>query len=88
MLPESPTWRFKTMDTVYPTKKPITFFYRDAVDCVQSLVSSPLMKDHFQFTPFRVFKTAEKIMRVYSEWMSGNSAWEMQVSIRSTLGGF
>ena len=29
--------------------------------------------------PRRLYKTAEKLERVYSEWMTGNSAWEAQV---------
>jgi len=33
-----------------------------------------------QYSPFRVFKTAEKLVRVYGEWMSGDVAWEMQVT--------
>ena len=30
--------------------------------------------------PLRVFKTAEKLMRIYSEWRTGDVAWKMQVS--------
>lgn len=32
------------------------------------------------YNPFREFKTAEKLVRVYNEWMSGNVAWNMQVT--------
>jgi hypothetical protein len=39
----------------------------------------PLIKDSISFAPLKVFKTAEKIVRVYSEWRTGNAAWEMQV---------
>lgn len=42
-------------------------------------MSNPLLKDVLQFEPLRVFKTAEKLMRVYSEWRTGDVAWKMQV---------
>lgn len=44
---------------------------------------NPLLADHLEFTPFHEFKTAEKTMRIYTEWLSGDAAWSMQV--RSVL---
>lgn len=32
------------------------------------------------YTPFRLFSTAEMIVREYTEWMSADVAWRMQVS--------
>jgi hypothetical protein len=49
------------------------------MDCIKSLFSSPLFADYVQYSPFQEFKTAEKLVQVYEEWMSGNVAWEMQV---------
>ncbi|RDB30301.1 hypothetical protein Hypma_007131 [Hypsizygus marmoreus] len=43
-----------------------------------ALMESPLVKDFIKFQPFRLFRTAEKLMRVYTEWLSGNVAWSMQ----------
>lgn len=34
-----------------------------------------------ELTPYRVYKTAEHLCRVYSEWMSGDDAWQIQVSL-------
>lgn len=67
------------MKTAYPTKHVIRLFYRDPLDCIQSLLESPLVKDHIHFTPLRIFKTAEKLVRVYNEWLTGDVAWRMQV---------
>jgi hypothetical protein len=39
------------------------------------------MKDYLHFTPLRVFKTAERLMRIYSEWRTGDIAWKMQVCV-------
>lgn len=43
-------------------------------------MNNPLLKDALQFEPLRVFKTSEKLMRVYSEWRTGDVAWKMQVN--------
>ena len=31
------------------------------------------------FMPFRLFTMAERIVRVYTEWMSSDGAWDLQV---------
>lgn len=80
ILPKSPEWKCKRIITVYPTKSPIHLFYRDPLECIQSLLESPLVKDYIHFTPLRIFKTAEKLVRIYNEWLTGDAAWEMQVS--------
>ena len=41
---------------------------------------NPLVKDSIGFAPFQLFKTAEKTMRIYTEWLSGDAAWSMQVN--------
>jgi hypothetical protein len=79
MLPAGPTWSCKPLKSLYSTKKPLQVFYRDSLECVRSIVHNPLVKDHLHFEPLRLFKTAEKLMRVYTEWRTGNAAWEMQV---------
>lgn len=58
----------------------MTLYYRDALDCLEFLFSNPLFAGHIDFCPRRVYTTAEKLVRVYSEWMTADSAWEMQVS--------
>ncbi|RDB31099.1 hypothetical protein Hypma_000008 [Hypsizygus marmoreus] len=78
LLPKGPEWNCKPWKTTFPTKSKVSLFYRDPIDCIQSLLHHPLMKDHINFTPFRMFKTAERMMRIYTEWLSGNVAWEMQ----------
>ena len=67
------------MTPVYPTKNKTQLFYRDLVECLQMLMQNPLLRDHLDFEPFHIFKTAEKSMRIYTEWLSGDAAWSMQV---------
>ncbi|KIJ14128.1 hypothetical protein PAXINDRAFT_79800 [Paxillus involutus ATCC 200175] len=79
LLPQlGPRWRCKTMETSCETKRPARLFYRDAVDCLAYLFSNPLFKDWLEPSPYRVFETAECLVRVYSEWMSAGVAWGMQ----------
>ena len=81
MLPSGPPWMCKQLRTEYPTKNKIYLYYRDPVECLKSLLRSPLLKDHLNFTPRRLFENAdsEKLVRVYTEWLSGDAAWSMQV---------
>ena len=80
ILPAGPVWKCTPKNTLYPTKYPVKLFHRDPIECIQSLMNNPLLKNVLKFEPLRVFKTAEKLMRVYSEWRTGDAAWNMQVS--------
>jgi hypothetical protein len=80
MLPSVPDWKSKKISLMgYPTSEPMYLFYRDALDCVEYLFGNPLFSNHMDFCPVRLYQDAEQTIRVYSEWMSGNAAWEMQV---------
>ena len=79
ILPSGPSWNCTPKKTVYPTKYPLKLFHRNPVNCLQSWMNNPLLKNALQFEPLHVFKTAEKLMWVYSEWRTGNVAWKMQV---------
>jgi hypothetical protein len=79
-LPKGPVWKATPWKSNYPTKRPLTLYYRDPLECLQSLLGNPLVQDFIQYTPFRLWKSAEKLMRVYTEWLSGDVAWRMQAS--------
>jgi len=79
MLPSGPCWKCKPWTTVYPTKNKISLFYQDLLECIQALLYSPLVSDFINFTPLCLFWTAEKLMQIFTEWLSGDAAWEMQV---------
>jgi hypothetical protein len=69
----------------YPTKAPMCLYYRDALECIEHLFGNPLFAGHIDYSPQRLWTTAEKLERIYTEWMTGDSAWEMQVSPRSFI---
>jgi hypothetical protein len=81
MLPAGPLWRCEPWKTAHPTKGAVKLFYRDPLKCIESLLNSPLVADDIELAPYRIFKTVEKSIREYGEWMSGNVAWEMQVCV-------
>ena len=79
MLPKGPEWQCKPLSTDCPTKRPLHLYYRDPLECIQSILFNPLVKDFISFSPFRLFESATKAMRLYTEWLSGDVAWSMQV---------
>jgi len=81
VLPAGPRWMSKRVKTLISTKKPIELFYRNPVDCLQALLRSPLLKDHISFSPFHLYESAAKVIRMYTEWLSGDAVWYMQVNI-------
>ena len=84
MLPKVPDWKPKKITLMgYPTSEPMHLFYRDTLDCIEYIFGNPLFANHMDFCPVRLYQDAEQTIRVYGEWMTGNTAWEMQV--RSTF---
>ncbi|KAF8178181.1 hypothetical protein K438DRAFT_1485170, partial [Mycena galopus ATCC 62051] len=77
-LPSGPKWKSMPWPTEEPTVKPLTLFYRNPLECLQSLLENPLVQDYIHFSPFRLWREAGKLMRVYTEWLSGDAAWEIQ----------
>jgi hypothetical protein len=86
ILPSVPDWKTKKIVlTGHVTKEPMLLFYRDALDCVEYLFGNPLFGDKMDFCPVRLYSDAERTIRMYTEWMTGNAAWEMQVSFNVLL---
>lgn len=79
MLPKGPSWKCQIVPSLHRTKNPIRLFWRDPVECLEALFSNPLFHDKLDFVPRRVYTTAARLTRVYSEWLTGNFAWEFQV---------
>ncbi|KIO09340.1 hypothetical protein M404DRAFT_131498, partial [Pisolithus tinctorius Marx 270] len=72
-----------------PTKHPVHLYWRDPLECIAWLLNHPLFSDQLDFVPRRVYKTPEKLCRVYTEWMTADDAWCMQSQLlsRATLLG-
>ncbi|KAG2144334.1 hypothetical protein DEU56DRAFT_910688 [Suillus clintonianus] len=52
----------------------------DPLNTVLTL-NHPAFHDQLDFTPHRVYTTAQRLCHVYSEWMTGDDAWNMQSAL-------
>ncbi|KAG2108289.1 hypothetical protein DEU56DRAFT_874535 [Suillus clintonianus] len=78
LLPPVPKWQYRIVSTTHPTKQPLYLYWRDPLDCIESLFSHPLFAKEIDVTPQRVYHTVECTSRIYNEWLTGDAAWSMQ----------
>ncbi|KAH9475942.1 hypothetical protein JR316_0011504 [Psilocybe cubensis] len=78
ILPSGPQWKSQTIIPEIPSKNQLTLFYRDGLECIKALLISPLLQDSMHFSPFKLFDKCNEMMRVYTEWFSGDIAHFMQ----------
>ncbi|KAF8120747.1 hypothetical protein EV363DRAFT_1188133 [Boletus edulis] len=81
MLPSGPQWKYRIVSSDHQTKDPVHLYYRDALECVKLLFNNPFFADKMEYVPYKLFTSAERDVRVYSEWMSSDGAWELQTKI-------
>ncbi|KAG1724567.1 uncharacterized protein EDB91DRAFT_1255159 [Suillus paluster] len=72
------SWKCQHIPSLHGTKSPIRLFWRDPVECLESLFSNPLFHDQLDFIPRRIYKTAAQLLHVYSKWLTGDAAWSIQ----------
>ncbi|KAG1792929.1 uncharacterized protein HD556DRAFT_1444008 [Suillus plorans] len=77
-LPFGPRWMSRVLDTSHPTKSPVILYWRDPLECISAILNHPLFHNQLDFTPRKVYSTVQKLCRVYTEWMTGDDAWNMQ----------
>ena len=80
MLPSGPRWKSHTLRPEVPTKCKVAIYYHDPIECLQALLSHPLFAPHISFVPRKVWMSAARVVRVYKDWLSGDHAWNLQVS--------
>ena len=81
ILPKTPPWKCHVIDTsLHQTKSPARLFYHNTVECLEMLLSTPLFGNSIDFFPYQVFTNAQRFVWVYTKWMSGDHAWQLQVS--------
>ena len=75
ILPKVPELKVKKISiTGYATRELMFLFYRDVLECVEYLLGNPLFSDHIDLCPIRLYRDAEKTIRIYTEWVTGNAA--------------
>ncbi|KAG1867088.1 hypothetical protein C8R48DRAFT_599969, partial [Suillus tomentosus] len=81
MLPSGPHWNSQVITTTHPTKSPVVLYWRDPLECISSIFNHPLFHDCMDYSARRVYTSAQKVCRIYTEWMTGDHAWEMQSAL-------
>ena len=82
LLPQPPAWRQTTIHVAGgTTKQPLILHYRDGLECFRFLFTNPTYSDYIDYCPQRVWESAEKKTRLFSEMMTGNMVWEVQVRL-------
>ncbi|KAG2051370.1 hypothetical protein BDR06DRAFT_1061538 [Suillus hirtellus] len=74
MLPSGPHWKSQIIPMSHPTKSPVILYWCDPLECIASIFNHLLFHNHMDFTPCKVYTTAERLCRIYTEWMTGNDA--------------
>ena len=54
-LPAGPKWLCEQMRPEYHTKQPVHLFYHNLLECLQALLSHPLLGPYISFVPCKVW---------------------------------
>lgn len=57
----------------------MTLFQRNSVLCLKALFLNPLFSDSIDYVLRHIYQSAERLIHVFGEYMTGNHAWEIQV---------
>ncbi|KAG2068952.1 hypothetical protein BDR04DRAFT_1022845, partial [Suillus decipiens] len=79
MLPSGPHWLSQVITTVHLMKSPVILYWCNPLECIMSILNHPFFHDQIDFMPCRVYTTAQRLCHMYSEWMTAEDAWNMQV---------
>ncbi|KAI6004944.1 hypothetical protein EDD15DRAFT_2359872 [Pisolithus albus] len=78
LLPSGPRWKCRSVKTESPTRCALQVFYRDAIECLQHLIHSPSNNGLIHFVPEKIYSAADRTQRIYTDWLTGDRAWELQ----------
>ncbi|KAH8987547.1 hypothetical protein EDB86DRAFT_3065710 [Lactarius hatsudake] len=77
-LPDPPRWYCEEMIIEGYESEKITFYWCDALDVIEYIFGNPIFAPYMQYDPQRVWTDISKAERVYSEYMTGDFAWQSQ----------
>jgi hypothetical protein len=80
LLPSGPHWHSMEITPSHPTKHKLYLYWRDTLECIMWIFNHPSFHDQLDLIPEWQYTSRDKLCRVYTEWMTGDSAWQMQVS--------
>ncbi|KAI5984241.1 hypothetical protein EDC04DRAFT_2615801 [Pisolithus marmoratus] len=88
-LPPGPAWLCEEVKPEAPTKHPVCLFYHQLLECLQALLSNPVLTPHISFIPRKVWTSTVRICCIYDKWLTGEQAWDAQDALppsRTILG--
>jgi hypothetical protein len=65
----------------YKPQKPLYFYWRDALDVIEYIFGNPVFAPYMQYDPQRLWTDISRTERIYSEYMTGDFAWQSQVKL-------
>lgn len=63
----------------YPTTKPIYLYWCDGLEAAKWIFGNPVFANHMQYDPVKVFTDEFGDEREFSEYMTADYAWNIQV---------
>jgi hypothetical protein len=76
---EMELWRRDPGDNGQMEVEEMELWRRDPVECVKELIGNPAFRKVMKYAPERVFKDAERKVRIYDEAWTADFWWEIQV---------
>ena len=81
-LPDPPRWYHGEMFIAgYTSKQPLHFYWRDALEVIEYIFGHPAFAPYMQYDPQRLWTDLSRTERIYSEYMTGDFAWQSQVQL-------
>ena len=65
--------------TSFSTKSPVVLYWCDPLECIATILNNPLICGLVDFVPYKEYALPTMRQR-YSEWITGDNAWNVQVS--------
>ncbi|KAG2129257.1 uncharacterized protein EDB93DRAFT_1243436 [Suillus bovinus] len=78
---DGPCWKSQVITTTHPMKLPIVLYWCDSLECISNIFNHPLFHDFMDYSTCRVYTCVQKACHVYTEWMTGDCAWEIQSTL-------
>lgn len=79
-LPDPPRWYCQEMITEgYKSPHTVYFYWCNALEAIEYIFGNLIFVLHMQFDPQRLWSDQLKTECIYSEYMTGDFAWESQV---------
>ncbi|KAL4065736.1 hypothetical protein V8B97DRAFT_2025637 [Scleroderma yunnanense] len=88
ILPSGLHWNAHVIATTHLMRSPVTLYYQDLLDCMESLFNCPLFMGKMDYSPYQLYsgsKNCLHVCMVFMEWMSSDGTWELQVSLLSQI---